>query len=200
MDARSRYVTATKADPTLCLVSELLSRGCPDHKRSCPIQAKPFWSVRHQLAAADGLLLYGEHLVVPLVLRQEVMAGIHDGHFGESKCVLRARSAVYWPGCDDQIRNMVASCSICQERRHRNPTQPLYPVELPVHAFQMVSGDLFLHDGTDSCCGLLQQVAVCGAASRNFFFLDYCCVGAHLFGLRDARGLRVGQWYSVGER
>ena len=149
VDARSRYVAATKADPTLCLVSELLSRGWPDHKRSCPIQAKPFWSVRHQLAAADGLLLYGQRLVIPLVLRQEVMAGIHDGHFGESKCVLRARSAVYWPGCDDQIRNMVASCSICQERRHRNPTQPLYPVELPVHAFQMVSGDLFLHDGTD---------------------------------------------------
>ena len=53
------------------------------------------------------------------------MTGVHDGHFGKVKSVQRAKSAVYWPGCDDQIRNMVASCSICQENRHRNPAQPL---------------------------------------------------------------------------
>jgi hypothetical protein len=52
--------------------------------------------------------------VVPAALRQEVLAGIHDGHYGEVKCVLRAKSAVYWPGCDDHIRSMVASCATCQ--------------------------------------------------------------------------------------
>lgn len=28
---------------------------------------------------------------------------------------LRARSTVYWPGCDDQIRNMMAICPPCQQ-------------------------------------------------------------------------------------
>lgn len=42
------------------------------------------------------------------------MEGIHDGHFGELQRVLKAKSAVYWPGCDDQIRNMVDSCVTCQ--------------------------------------------------------------------------------------
>ena len=77
------------------------------------------------------------------------MAGIHDGHFGEVKCILRAKSAVYWPGCDDQIRNMVASCATCQQHRNRNPAQPLYPVPLPVHAFQRVSADIFLYAGVN---------------------------------------------------
>ncbi len=146
---RSKFADATAADPTLRLVRELLVRGWPEHKSQCPVAAKPFWSVRHNLADADGLLLHGERLVVPISLRHEVMAGIHDGHFGEVKCVLRARSAVYWPGCDDQIRNMVASCQTCQEHRHRNPAQPMRPVELPVHAFQRVSVDLFVFDGVN---------------------------------------------------
>jgi hypothetical protein len=71
------------------------------------------------------------------------MEGIHDGHFGETKSVLRAKSAVYWPGWEDQVKNMVASCAVCQENRCRNPKQPLYPVRLPDYAFQMVSADIF---------------------------------------------------------
>ena len=51
--------------------------------------------------------------------------------------ILRAKSAVYWPGCDDQIRNMVASCATCQEHRNHNPAQPLYP-------FPRVAGPRFL--------------------------------------------------------
>lgn len=54
---------------------------------------------------------------------------------------------MFWPGCDDNIRNMVASCDICQRHRHRNPSQPLHPVQLPSHAFQYVSGDIFTHAG-----------------------------------------------------
>lgn len=149
IDTRSRFAAATAADPTLQLVIKQLSQGWPDHKSQCPVPVKPFWHVRHDLTEVDGLILNGERLVVPMSLRQEVMAGIHDGHFGEVKSILRARSAVYWPGCDDQIKNMVASCPVCQENRQRNPSPPLYPVKLPVHPFQMVSGDLFQFGGVD---------------------------------------------------
>jgi hypothetical protein len=77
------------------------------------------------------------------------MEGTHDGHFGELKCILRAKSAVYWPGCDDQIRNMVAGCITCQTHRHRNPSPPLRPVPLPSHAFQYVSGDIFTFESVN---------------------------------------------------
>ena len=131
------------------IVKELLLRGWPEHRSQCPVAAKPFWPVRHNMTDTDGLLLYGERLVVPVSLRREVMAGIHDGHFGEVKCVLRTRSAVYWPGCDDHIRNMVESCKTCQEHRHRNPSQPLHTVELPDHPFQSISADHFVFAGVN---------------------------------------------------
>ena len=72
-------------------------------------------------------------------MRREVLAGIHAGHFGETKCVLRAKSSVFWPGYIDHVRNVVASCSACQENRNRNPKLPLNSAEVPTHPFQMVS-------------------------------------------------------------
>ena len=63
---------------------------------------KPFWSVCNELLAVEGVLLCGNRLVVPISLRRETMEGIHDGHFGETKSVLRAKSAVYWPGWENQ--------------------------------------------------------------------------------------------------
>lgn len=110
-DTRNCYVQATDADPALKLIKELLVTGWPEKKSHCPLSARPFLNVCHSLIEADGILLYGERLVVPVSLRREAMDGIHFDHFWEVKCVRRAKSSVYWPGCDDQIRNMVASCS-----------------------------------------------------------------------------------------
>jgi len=146
-DTRSRYAKATTNYPTLQLVQDLVRRGWPEHKRNCPVPAKPFWDVRHELTVADGLLLRKTAIVIPLALRQEVLRRIHDGHFGEVKCVERAKSSVYWPGYCDQIRNVVASCAACQENRHKNPAQPLYPVSLPVHPFEKVGSDLIEYGG-----------------------------------------------------
>ena len=62
---REKFAAATIADPTLCLVKEILSKGWPEHKSHCPIAAKSFWGVRHALSEVDGLLLYGGRLVAP---------------------------------------------------------------------------------------------------------------------------------------
>ncbi|KZR96251.1 Uncharacterized protein APZ42_009513, partial [Daphnia magna] len=72
-DTRSRYVQATGEDPVLKLIKELLVTGWPEKKSHCPLPARPFWNVRHSLIEADGILLYGERLVVPVSLRREAM-------------------------------------------------------------------------------------------------------------------------------
>ncbi len=141
--SRDKYVKATQDDPTLQLVLRLVEKGWPDHKKDCPTSAKPYWSIRSELSSANGLLLKREKIVVPFSLRPEMLLKIHDGHFGETKCVERAKSTVYWPGYTEQVRNLVAGCGICQERRNQNAAQPLYPVKLPDYPFQKVGADLF---------------------------------------------------------
>ena len=143
VSTRKRYAEATALDPTLQLLKTVIQTGWPEKRAQCPAAVKPFWSVRSELSMVEDILLCGSRLVVPMSLRRETMEGIHDGHFGETKSVLRAKSAVYWPGWEDQVKNMVASCSVCQENRSRNPKLPLHPVRIPDYAFQMVSADLF---------------------------------------------------------
>ena len=101
--AKEKYAVATQADPTLQMVIGLVEKGWPQHKRDCPTSAKPYWSIRGDLSSSMGLLLKGEQIVVPTNLRPEMLKKIHDGHFGESKSIERAKSAVYWPGYTDQI-------------------------------------------------------------------------------------------------
>lgn len=110
---RQRFAAAKATGPTLFVVKRLIVCDWPNYKAKCPIPAKPIWSVRNNLSEAEDLLLYGNRLAVQASLHQEVMANIHDGHFGEVKCILLAKSSVYWSGCDYHIRNMVASCLTC---------------------------------------------------------------------------------------
>lgn len=129
---RRRYATATLMDPTLQLVQEVIKVGWPQHKHQCPAAIKPFWAVRHDLSAVDGVLLCGSRLVVPKSLRREALRGVHDGHFVETKSVLRVKPSVYWPRWEDQVRNMVAGCVVCQKNRNRNPRLPLFSTLLCV--------------------------------------------------------------------
>jgi hypothetical protein len=130
----------------------MLSSGWPEKKSHYPLPVRPYWNVRHSLIEAEGFVLYGERLIVPVSLRLEAMDGVHYGHFGEVKCVRRAKSLVYWPGCDDKIRNMVASCATCQENRNKNPSLPLYPAQIPDHPFQLVSADIIQFAGVHYFC------------------------------------------------
>lgn len=88
---RRRYAEATYNDPTLRLLRSVMEAGWPEHKHQCPPSVKPYCQVRHELSSAGGVILMGTRLVVPFALHKEALEGIHDGHFGEIKCVLRAR-------------------------------------------------------------------------------------------------------------
>lgn len=96
-DSNEKYATARKEDPTLQLVIGLVENGLPEHKRDCPVPAKPFWSEKVNWATADGLFLRGHQVVVSFSLRPNMLKQIHGVHFGETKCLERAKLVVYWP-------------------------------------------------------------------------------------------------------
>ena len=75
------------------------------------------------------------------------MKEVHRGHFGIVKCLERANTAVYWPGYTLQIRDMVESCSLCQEHRRANSNMPLQQHPVPDHPYQVVGRYLFELDG-----------------------------------------------------
>ena len=86
-------------------------------------------------------------MVIPTALRPTIMKEVRSGHFGIVKRLERAKAAVYWPGYTLQIRDMVESCSLCQEHRRANSNMPLQQHPVTDHPYQVVGTDLFELDG-----------------------------------------------------
>ena len=53
-----------------------------------------------------------------------------------SKCRLRARTSVYWPGINDDISDLVGQCETCQISQLRNQRNHWYQWKFQVHLGQ----------------------------------------------------------------
>ena len=90
-----------------------------------------------------------DRIVVPPALRSNILKTIHQGHLGVEKCLLRARSAVYWPGITNDITQFVSQCEACQKHQKRTQKEPLLQPELPCRPweFERLSSNLFEYMG-----------------------------------------------------
>ena len=101
---------------------------------------------------ADNNRRYGPEnlemkIVIPKVLRREILAEYHNsklgGHQGVSRTYDRIRKLYYWTGLYRDVADWVLSCPDCQSKKGR----PLFVVEspgniLPQYPAQVVSMDL----------------------------------------------------------
>lgn len=54
--------------------------------------------------------MWGNRVIVPPKLRQQVLEELHTGHLGVVKMKAMARSYVWWPGLDAQIEEKCKTC------------------------------------------------------------------------------------------
>ncbi|XP_051782102.1 uncharacterized protein K02A2.6-like [Erpetoichthys calabaricus] len=133
--------TAQKEDYVCRKVIEHCSTGWPEKCQLDP-DIKPFWQHRMDFHLANDLLMKGQRLVIPHILRTNILERLHEGHQGISKCRARARESVWWPGISTEIGHMVDSCEICQKHRVQSH-EPLIPTQVPDRPWQKVGMDLF---------------------------------------------------------
>ena len=93
----------TKIDPELQAVLAMVKNGWSDTKVQVPVEARPYWTLRDDVATADGVLFKGTRLIVPKSLRPEMLRQIHKSHLGIVKCRQRAREVLFWPGMSVEI-------------------------------------------------------------------------------------------------
>ena len=62
---------------------------------------------------------------------------------GISKCQLRARDTVFWPGINQQIKDLVKSCSVCQKYQEHQMPEPIIPHAVPSVPWIKLGADLF---------------------------------------------------------
>ena len=77
----------------------------------------PFYNLPNDLSVQNGLLLKREAIIIPDMLRKNILEKIHEGHQGVNKCRDRAKDIVWWPGISRDIGNWVKYCAVCCKER-----------------------------------------------------------------------------------
>ncbi len=67
-------------------VLEFVRSGWPEYSGNAPVNIRAYMKVKNELSEADGLLICGSRIVIPLSLRANILKKIHDGHQGLTKC------------------------------------------------------------------------------------------------------------------
>ena len=138
-----RFKKATREDEELQELRKVVIEGWPKIKYEVSHRLRVYWSVREEISCVDGLLFKSHTLIVPTVLRAEMLKIIHASHLGIVKCKSRGQESLYWPGMAASIEDTVAKCSVCAKYTHSNHREPLIQTGTPERPWQIVSTDIF---------------------------------------------------------
>ena len=141
--------TATRQDSTMNKLQEVIMSGWSSERSKVPSEVQEYWNYREELSVVNNIILKGVKLVIPLSLREEMLAKIHSCHLGIVKCKQTARDVLFWPKMGKDIEQLVNQCEICAEHRASNPRELMTTGEVPSRPWELVSTDLFKWNGND---------------------------------------------------
>ncbi|XP_046865646.1 uncharacterized protein LOC124459908 [Drosophila willistoni] len=75
--------------------------------------SSPYYLFRWELSTVENVLLRGTKIVIPTILRSQVLELAHEGHPGESAMKRRLRSKVWWPRIDREAEGFAKACRDC---------------------------------------------------------------------------------------
>jgi transposase InsO family protein len=141
-DSRLEEVRQHQAEDHACrLLSMYIEEGWPD-KNSVSGTMGMYFQHQAHLSKEAGIILYDGRLLIPSSLRQTILDRIHTGHQGITKCRMRARQSVWWPGISREIEDIVRNCKSCAKEKC-NAAEPLIPTPTPEYPWQKIASDLF---------------------------------------------------------
>lgn len=138
---------ATASDETLQNLAHLIEEGPPNKRHEMPPETRTYFPYRDSLSNIDGVIVYGDRIVIPSNLRQTCLDALHAAHQGTSRMTARAEASIFWPGMTKDIAATRESCATCNGIAPSQPAMPSITPETPEYPFQHVCGDFFHHMG-----------------------------------------------------
>lgn len=129
---------ATKTDQTLQAVTTAIETG----QWSNPL-IQDFKKVKDELSNCNGVILRGNRIVLPDMLKSAAVDLAHGGHQGIVKTKSLIREKIWFPGIDGMVEEKVKSCLPCQAATQAKlpVPEPLNMTPLPTTAWKEVSTD-----------------------------------------------------------
>ncbi len=146
-DQRIKEITVASAhDEEIQRVAQLVRNGWPTYSDNVPACCKPYFEHRTMIGEANGLLTYGNRIIIPSVLRAETINKLHEGHPGITRCRERAKQTVWWPGISADIEECCKQCEYCAVHKPTQRREPMISTPFPNRPWQSISCDFFQHD------------------------------------------------------
>ena len=134
-----------KYDQELQQLQEFMQK--PSSIKYCPKLARPYFTSRHDISEFDGILCKGWRIIIPQIIRPNILKLIHAGHQGIEKCKRRARDCCYWPNMNQQIESVVKKCTVCARSAPAKSAETLKPHPVLTQPWQKIGTDLFQTNG-----------------------------------------------------
>lgn len=107
-----------------------LCHAIPNNDWTC-FKVKAFHAVKDELWTACQMVMCGNRIVLPEVLREHVVELGHERHQGIVRTKNRLRSKVWWPEIDKMVERKVKKCYPCQVIGKNAPPEELESTPLP---------------------------------------------------------------------
>ena len=99
--------------------------------------------MRGELYTIANVVFCENKMLIPSVLRKEILEGLHSAHQGVNGMLANARERFFWPGLDAAVRLTRSQCKLCNENAPSQCPEPMINSPQPEVPFQQVVTDLF---------------------------------------------------------
>ena len=146
---RDDVLQETNKDKELQSLKHYISTGWPAKRSQIPVSLHPYWNFRDELTVESGILMKNSKVLIPETLKQKYLMQIHQGHQGIEACRTRAREFVFWISINNDLKELVEKCDICQSQQNSTPIVQKYVSEVPQHPWHTLGSDLFYFQRID---------------------------------------------------
>ena len=140
---KDEVLQETTKDKELQTLKHYISTGWPMKRSQIPVFLHPYWNYRDELMIESGILMKNSKVLIPETLKQKYLRQIHQGHQGIEACRSRAREFVFWVKLNDDLKELVEKCDICQSQQNSTSSVQKYISEVPPHPWHTIGSDLF---------------------------------------------------------
>ena len=118
-----------------------------ENQDNWPETHKEYARYRKDMSTVEGITLLKNRIIIPPLLRAQILSAIHQSHQGTSGMNLRAQDSVWWPSLTQDIAEVRNTCNTCHMNvPSQQPLPPIHP-PLPKYPFQLISSDYFALEG-----------------------------------------------------
>jgi hypothetical protein len=142
-----RVNKAAAEDEECVSLNQLIADGFLGEMKDYPVNLQRYWSMQDELYTVENVPFKGQKMLIPTILRQQVLEGLHAANQGVTGMLANARSRFFWPGLDAQVRQLRSRCKQCNEHAPSQREEPPIAPPPPEYPFEKVVTDLFTLEG-----------------------------------------------------